>query len=99
MSDKRQPLSLSELSQRMPIVPQWSVKDNALVRVFKYENYLDGLDFVNRIAQEADRADHHPAISLEFGKVTVSFSTHSAGGVTAMDFEAARAADNLALSL
>ena len=68
-----------------------------LERVFKCSSYADGVAFAVKVAMMAEKLDHHPD-SLEIGwkKVRVAFVTHSAGGLTALDFDAAEKVSGLA---
>ena len=68
-----------------------------LERVFKCSSYADGVAFAIKVAMLAEKLDHHPD-SLEIGwkKVRVAFVTHSAGGLTALDFDAAEKVSGLA---
>lgn len=74
----------------------WTVVGGqALTRVFTFESYSDGLAFVNTVANQAEEHNHHPEILFEYGKVTVSISTHSAGGLTEKDFTLAKSIDKI----
>jgi 4a-hydroxytetrahydrobiopterin dehydratase len=68
----------------------WSEVDGALEQEFRFEAYLDGIAFVNRVAEIADAADHHPDIAVGYKRVTVRWSTHSASAITDRDREMAR---------
>ncbi len=54
------------------------------------------VDFVNRLVPGAERADHHPDIQINYKRVTLSYSTHSEGGLTAKDFDGAKMAESVA---
>jgi 4a-hydroxytetrahydrobiopterin dehydratase len=56
---------------------------------------MDGIDFVNSVADIADEAQHHPDIRINYTKVTLKLTTHDAGGVTEADVELAQRVDNL----
>ena len=62
---------------------------------FSFDNYLAGLDFVSKIANLAEEEDHHPEITLEWGKVTVSWWSHKIKGLHRNDFIAAAKTDSL----
>ena len=68
----------------------WDRQDDVLVKVVKGENFADALAYVNRVGQLAEEANHHPDIDIRWNKVTLTLATHSAGGLTAADFELAR---------
>jgi 4a-hydroxytetrahydrobiopterin dehydratase len=72
----------------------WSEVDSALTREFSFAGFGEAIAFVERVATLAQGADHHPDIDIRFKRVTLRWSTHSAGGVTERDRElAARSAE------
>ena len=56
---------------------------------------MQSIDFVNRVARKAQKADHHPDIDIRFDKVTLSLTTHDEGGITKKDFSLARQCDEV----
>ena len=62
----------------------------------RLQGFPEAIAFVNRLAPEAEAADHHPDILINYKRVTLTYSTHSEGGLTAKDFEGAALADRLA---
>ena len=95
MTEPQHALAPSEIQKRLKDLPGWSLENNALVKTYTFPDYLPGVDFAGRLARAADKMDHHPRMVLDIRKVTVEFSTHSAGGITPLDFEGATAADRL----
>lgn len=89
-------LSADQITQRMKDVPGWSLGESAIHKQFTFEGFLQAIAFVNRIAPEAEAADHHPDIVINYRRVTLSYSTHSEGGLTDKDFDGARMADRKA---
>jgi 4a-hydroxytetrahydrobiopterin dehydratase len=85
------PELLSELAvqERLSALPAWQVEGLELVREFRFASYLAGIEFVQRIAVLAEAMNHHPDLLVGWRKVTVRLTTHSAGGLTALDFELA----------
>jgi 4a-hydroxytetrahydrobiopterin dehydratase len=73
----------------------WERDGNELVQVHKERNFAGALDFVNRVGEIAERADHHPDIDIRWNTVTLRLSTHSAGGITNADLALARQIDAL----
>jgi 4a-hydroxytetrahydrobiopterin dehydratase len=63
----------------------WQERDNALVREFEFPSFPAAIEFVDRLAELAEREDHHPDIDIRYRRVTVRWSTHSAGGITEKD--------------
>ena len=78
-------------------VPQWALTagKEEIWRTFKFKNYYEALAFVNATAWISHRENHHPDIELGYNKVTMRYSTHSAGGLTMNDFICAAKMDAL----
>lgn len=64
---------------------EWQEQDNALVREFEFESFPEAIAFVDRLAEAAESANHHPDIDIRYRKVTVRWTTHSEGGITQRD--------------
>ncbi len=86
-------LSETEIQDALRELPGWTVERLELVKVFRFPSYLDGIRFVNALAQEAEEMNHHPDLIVGWRVVTVRLSTHSAKGLTALDVTLAKAAD------
>jgi 4a-hydroxytetrahydrobiopterin dehydratase len=72
----------------------WNEVDGALEREFVLDGFPQAIAFVNRLAELAESENHHPDISISYKRVTVRWTTHSAGGITGRDREmAARSAE------
>lgn len=69
----------------------WSREGKALVRTFAFDSFADAIAFVNRVAEVAERADHHPDIDVRYTRVRVATWTHVTDGVTKRDVDLARA--------
>ena len=89
-------LSDTEVRQRLTSANGWSFKDNALVREFAFPSFPDAIAFVTRLAFDAEAADHHPDLHVNYKKVTVTWSTHSEGGVTDKDFAGVKQSEMIA---
>jgi 4a-hydroxytetrahydrobiopterin dehydratase len=75
---------------------EWQREDDEIVREFKFEDFAAAMAFVNRVAEEAEGANHHPDILVHgWNKVRLSLTNHSAGGLTDADFEMAARIDGL----
>jgi 4a-hydroxytetrahydrobiopterin dehydratase len=77
-------------------LPGWTLDGNAIRRQFTLASFPDAIGFVTRLAFDAEAADHHPDILINYKRVTLTYSTHSEGGLTQKDFDGARNADALA---
>jgi 4a-hydroxytetrahydrobiopterin dehydratase len=74
----------------------WHEVDGALEREFRCKDFAAAIDFVNRIAEAAEHADHHPDILVHFNHVTLRWWTHSQDAITSRDVEMATRSDQLA---
>ena len=77
-------------------LPGWELDGETLRRRFTFQGFTDAVAFVVRLAFDAEAADHHPDILIQFKRVTLTFTTHSAGGLTTRDFDGARGSSALA---
>ena len=68
----------------------WSLKDRAIGKQYTWPSFPDAIKFVNRVADLAEQADHHPDILINYRRVTLTLSTHSEGGITQKDFDLAQ---------
>ena len=75
--------------------PDWSEAGGALERTFEFASFAAAIAFVNRLAELAERENHHPDIAVNYRTVTVRWTTHSAGGITDRDRELADATGKL----
>ena len=65
----------------------WQVVDETyLEKEFSFKDFQSALDFVNKVGELAEQADHHPELSLTWGRATIRISTHSIGGLSEADF-------------
>lgn len=92
-------LTAEEISEFHPQVPEWQVINlegvNRLERTFKVKNFLQALAFTNRVGELAEAEGHHPALLTEWGKVTVTWWTHSISGLHRNDFIMAAKTDSI----
>jgi 4a-hydroxytetrahydrobiopterin dehydratase len=88
-------LSKAEIRERLMNMPEWSLIDSAIYRKFTFKSFLPAIAFVNKIAEAAEQANHHPDITINYNQVGISLSTHSESGVTEKDFHLAEAIDKL----
>jgi 4a-hydroxytetrahydrobiopterin dehydratase len=89
-------LTDAEIADRLTTVPQWTRDGDAIRRQFTCPTFADAVAFIVRVGFDAEAADHHPDIAVHYKRVTLTFSTHSEGGLTAKDFTGAAAADQAA---
>lgn len=92
-------LSQEQVDRGLADFPEWSQLNESISRTYQLENFLRSIDFVNAVAEAAEQAQHHPDILIRWNKVTLTLSTHDAGGLTQLDFDLAGRADSLAAEL
>jgi 4a-hydroxytetrahydrobiopterin dehydratase len=74
-------------------ITEWSLVGDSITRTFQFDDFVQSMAFVNRIAEMAEKAQHHPDILIRWNKVTLTLSTHDAGGITEKDFDLAASVD------
>lgn len=95
MTTEKDLLSPEEVQKRLSALPHWKQVDKAIERVQTFPAYKDALDFVYQVGLAAEAEDHHPDIVMNFKRVSVRYWTHTARGISAMDFRMAGLVENL----
>lgn len=75
--------------------PEWSEFGGQIQRTFQFKDFVESIAFVNKVALHAEAVQHHPDILIRWNKVTLTVSTHDAGGITRKDFDLAEQSDLL----
>ena len=88
-------LDKDQIEAALADLDDWRYEDDALTRTFRFADFVHAIGFVEHLAEVAEERQHHPDIDIRYNKVTVRLSTHSAGGVTALDVDLAKAAERL----
>jgi 4a-hydroxytetrahydrobiopterin dehydratase len=88
-------LTDEQITERLAGVPGWTRKDNEIVHVTKLADFKAAILYVGAVAYLAEAVNHHPDVTIEWNKVTLTLSTHSAGGLTANDFALAQQINGL----
>jgi 4a-hydroxytetrahydrobiopterin dehydratase len=89
-------LSEEEIANRLEGAPDWRREGEAIVKEVQLDDFKGSVEFVNRLTPVAEEMNHHPDLAISWNRVTVSLTTHSAGGLTENDFELASRIDSLA---
>ena len=89
-------LTEAGIRKRLKGAKGWALEGNAIRRQYTLASFPDAIAFVTRLAFDAEAADHHPDILITYKRVTLTYSTHSEGGLTQKDFDGAHKADALA---
>ncbi len=90
-------LSRADVDRELRSLPGWATRaDGAIARPYRFDDYSAVINFVTKVADVAERLQHHPDMLVRYGSVEVSFVTHDMSGVTHKDIDAAREVDRLA---
>ena len=88
-------LSIREIYDRLSELEGWEMHGNEIVKEFKFENFKEAMEFVQKIGEEAEREHHHPDINIKYNKVELRLTTHDENGITYKDFKLARIIEQL----
>jgi 4a-hydroxytetrahydrobiopterin dehydratase len=89
MADKKL-VSDADIRSALAELPGWKQQGKALQKTFDLKGFKAAMAFTGTVGELAERADHHPDILIQFSKVTLTLSSHDAGGVTDRDMRLAR---------
>lgn len=89
-------LSAVDIYARLQALEGWRLEGHAIVKQYVFSGFPEAVAFVSRMVPGAEAADHHPDVTINYRRVTVSFTTHSEGGLTEKDFAGAAMVDGCA---
>jgi 4a-hydroxytetrahydrobiopterin dehydratase len=81
------------ITRELATLPGWTREGNAIRKQFTFKGFPEAVAFVQRLVPGCEAADHHPDVTINYRRVTLSYSTHSDGGLTLKDFAGAREAE------
>jgi len=84
------------IEEGLQALPGWERRGNEIGKTFAHRDFAAAMAFVNRVADAAEQANHHPDIDIRWNKVTLTLSTHSQGGLTSYDLRLAERIESLA---
>jgi 4a-hydroxytetrahydrobiopterin dehydratase len=90
-------LSDIEIQRALGTLNGWTRRGESLVKTYAFPSFMAGITFVDRVAVAAEKMDHHPDLDIRYTKISVTLSTHSAGGITGNDVALARQMEQLAV--
>ena len=67
-------------------IPSWTIKDGHVFKQFKFKNFVEAMEFVNKVAEIAEQEQHHPDINISYNKVIIETWTHAINGLSENDF-------------
>jgi 4a-hydroxytetrahydrobiopterin dehydratase len=94
-NSKLKPLSETEISQRLQSLPNWTREGKTIKYTREFKNFVEAVSFVNCLISPSENAGHHPDIAIAYNRVTISLTTHDAGGLTKQDFDLAETISKL----
>ena len=86
-------LTKTEIDEQLKTLDAWTLEGDAIRKQYTFKGFPEAIAFLNRLVPEAEQADHHPDITVNYRRVTLSWSTHDEGGLTAKDIAGAKMAD------
>lgn len=95
MNPTQQPLAESKVADLLDQLPEWSLEDGKLVRFWAFADFSEAMNFVNRVAQLAEKEGHHPDIDIRYNRVKLALVSLDVGGITQRDADLARQLDKL----
>ncbi len=84
-----------EIQQKLAELNGWRLDGNAIKKSWQFRDFSEAMRFINKVAELAEKHDHHPELFNVYNRVELRFSTHDAGGLTEKDFAIAKAIDEL----
>ena len=94
--DKKARLTEQAIERELLALPGWKREDEKRIRrAYLFASFPEAIAFVGRVAELAERVNHHPFIAIDYRRVTLTYTTWNAGGLTRLDFESARGCDAL----
>lgn len=88
-------LSIKEIYDRLQELHGWEMLGYEITKEFSFTDFKEAIDFVQKIGEESQRERHFPDITIRNSKVTITLTTHEAGGLTHMDFKLAKIIEQL----
>ena len=89
-------LTDAEIQRELASLSGWQRNGTAIQRVFRFPDFKAAMQFVNKVADAAEQANHHPDIDIRYNTITMSLVSHDAGGVTQRDMRMAGIINNIA---
>lgn len=89
------PLTETEIAEGLKRLPDWAVEGDAIRRTAQARSFMEGIRMVDAVAEAAEVLNHHPDIDIRWTTLTFACSTHTAGGITNLDFQLAARIDQI----
>ncbi|MDZ8261818.1 4a-hydroxytetrahydrobiopterin dehydratase [Nostoc sp. ChiQUE01b] len=83
-------LTEAETQEQAKVLSNWTVEDSKLQITRTFKDFVEAIEFVNKLVEPAESARHHPHIEISYNQVKITLTTHDAGGLTQADFDVAQ---------
>lgn len=91
----RELLTTKQIDELVAVSEGWKTNQKSLTKIYTFADFKEAVSFVNRMAEIAESIDHHPDILISYRTVQLTLTTHSSGGITAMDSEFIKRAEKV----
>jgi len=81
-----EPMSVKKAEELLQEIPGWKLTDKKLERKYSFSDFKEAMNFVNKVAEIAEKEGHHPDISIQWNKVILELWTHAIDGLSENDF-------------
>ncbi len=88
-------MDLRETTRLLGTLNDWSLEGKSIMKEYTFKNFVESIEFVNKVKDVAEAYEHHPEIVISYNKVILTLTTHSAGGLTEKDFIVAKDIDGI----
>ena len=88
-------LNIKQINDELDNMDGWVFENNKITKSYRFDSYMDGIKFVNIVAEKAEEVNHHPDLVVGWCEVSVSFTSHDQGGVTSACIEMAKTIEKL----
>ena len=82
-------LSDHQIAEALKSMPEWDRQGDQITRVFTFDTFMEGIEFVDQVAEAAEDMDHHPDIDIRYTNIRIALSSHDVGGISDRDFRLA----------
>ena len=89
-------LTTSQIENQISDLSGWTVQDEKLHKQYQFNSFVEAFGFMSSVALVAESMNHHPNWSNVYNRVTIDLNTHDSGGISSLDFEFAKRADEIA---
>ncbi len=86
----------TQIRPKLANYPAWTISGQSLRQDYQFKDFIQAIEFINRLVEPSEAMGHHPDISISYNKVIINLMSHDAGGITQKDFDLAAQIDKIA---